>query len=450
MMRVSIMIVQSVILMLALSEAGAFLAPTPQTIRSTKLHAIEENEGMMEGLVAAGSSLQSQLASAFSNLEESDQYDAVLTGLCAKILDEPSLSGDDITVMLDDPISLLEEMNARRVKAGSRSLMALVDAAAASKDSKTMAKVISLSAKNGSVSQYGLLQRDITQLPTMTNSKVPCPDGVTRTRGERLANLPDIPTDERGSEISSALAVSGVLGFCWVAGILDLEPISTATNFIWVLIVAIGALDNFYDLLKFGTNTFAKDKVELPQELPLGLGSGALTGTVVQGFNRLITVDTERECECEAAAFFVAYTLGLPCFSFKPNALEAAVMVAESSQPDNQIDPLLTNNGMMKMLVWLMAPVAMESEKHPQLIQSDPREAGGFMERLEKSSLVNNEDLWWLDVGAEQEKEDMLKWAYAEADLLLRRQSTVVTEITERLASGAATVGDCVAAIENY
>ncbi len=313
-----------------------------------------------------------------------------------------------------------------------------------------MAKVISLSAKNGSVSQYGLLQRDVTQLPTMTNSKVQCPDGVTRTRGERLANLPDIPTDERGSEISSALAVSGVLGFCWVAGILDLEPISTATNFIWVLIVAIGALDNFYDLLKFGTNTFAKDKVELPQELPLGLGSGALTGTVVQGFNRLINVDTERECECEAAAFFVAYTLGLPCFSFKPNALEAAVMVAESSQPDNDIDPLLTNNGMMKMLVWLMAPVAMESEKHPQLIQSDPREAGGFMERLEKSSLVNNEDLWWLDVGAEQEKEDMLKWAYAEADLLLRRQRTVVTEITERLASGAATVGDCVAAIENY
>lgn len=312
-----------------------------------------------------------------------------------------------------------------------------------------MARVISLSAKNGSVSQYGLLQREITQLPAMTNSKVRCPDGTTKTRGERLASLPDIPTDERGSEISSALAVSSVLGFCWVAGILDLEPISTVTNFLWVLIVAVGALDNFYDLLKFGTNTFAKDKVELPEELPLSLGSGQLTGTVVKGFNRLISVDTERECECEAAAFFVAYTLGLPCFSFKPNALEAAVMVAESSQTDNDIDPLLTNNGMMKMLVWLMAPVAMESEKHPQLIQSDPREAGGFMERLERSNLINKDDLWWLEEG-EQEKEDMLKWAYAEADLLLRRQSTVVTEITERLASGAATVGDCVAAIENY
>lgn len=445
------MIFQYLILMLAFMEGIAFLAPASQTIRSVKLHATDQdgNEGMMEGLVAAGSSLQSQLASAFSNLDETDQYDAVLTGLCAKILDQPSLSGDDVIVALEDPISLLEEMNARRVSAGSRSLMALVDAAAVSKDSKTMARVISLSAKNGSVSQYGLLQREITQLPTMTNSKVQCPDGTTKTRGERLASLPDIPTDERGSEISSALAVSSVLGFCWVAGILNLEPISTVTNFVWVLIVAIGALDNFYDLLKFGTNTFAKDKIELPEELPLSLGSGQLTGTVVKGFNRLISVDTERECECEAAAFFVAYTLGLPCFSFKPNALEAAVMVAESSQTDNDIDPLLTNNGMMKMLVWLMAPVAMESEKHPQLIQSDPREAGGFMERLERSNLINKDDLWWLEEG-EEEKEDMLKWAYAEADLLLRRQSTVVTEITERLASGAATVGDCVAAIENY
>ncbi len=129
MLRVSIMIFQYVILMLALIEGNAFLAPASHTIRSVKLHATDQdgNEGMIEGLVAAGSSLQSQLASAFSNLDESDQYDAVLTGLCAKILDQPSLSGDDVIVALEDPISLLEEMNARRVSAGSRSLMALVD-----------------------------------------------------------------------------------------------------------------------------------------------------------------------------------------------------------------------------------------------------------------------------------------------------------------------------------
>ena len=271
-----------------------------------------------------------------------------------------------------------------------------------------------------------------------------------KSRSERLDSLPEIPTDERGTEITSALTVSSVLGFCWVCGVLGFDTITPYTTIVWVLILGVGAIDNFYDLIKLGTKTFAKDQVgELPKELPLGLGSGSLTGTIVKGFNRLIQVDTERECECEAAAIFVAYSLGLSCFSFRPNALEAAVMVAESSQVNNDLDPLLTNNGMMKMLVWLMAPVAMESAKHPQLIQSDPREAEGFLSRLEKSTLINEDDLWWLEEDP-KEKQDMLRWALAEADLLLRRENTVVTEITERLASGAATVGDCVAAIEGY
>lgn len=128
-MNATIMIFQVVILMMALVEGSAFMAPASKTARSVRLHAEDQdgNEGIVEGLVSAGSSLQSQLASAFSNLDESDQYDAVLTGLCAKILDQPSLSGDDVIVALEDPISLLEEMNARRVSAGSRSLMALVD-----------------------------------------------------------------------------------------------------------------------------------------------------------------------------------------------------------------------------------------------------------------------------------------------------------------------------------
>jgi len=441
------------------SLSQAFLPPAPQTpYRFVKqLFAGQEssnnnnnNNNNNEGLVAMGSDLQSQLASAFSALDEGDQYDAVLTGLCAKILDQPTLAGDLVVDALKDPISLLEEMNSRRVSAGSRSLMALVDAAAASKDSKTMARVISLSAKNGSISRYGLLQREMIPLPTSFNEKIKCPDGTMKSRSERLDSLPEIPTDERGTEITSALTVSSLLGFCWVCGVLGFDTITPYTTIVWVLILGVGAIDNFYDLIKLGTKTFAKDQVgELPKELPLGLGSGSLTGTIVKGFNRLIQVDTERECECEAAAFFVAYSLGLPCFSFRPNALEAAVMVAESSQVNNDLDPLLTNNGMMKMLVWLMAPVAMESAKHPQLIQSDPREAEGFLSRLEKSTLINEDDLWWLEEDP-KEKQDMLRWALAEADLLLRRENTVVTEITERLASGAATVGDCVAAIEGY
>jgi hypothetical protein len=325
-----------------------------------------------------------------------------------------------------------------------------LQAAAAAQDAKLMAKIMSLATKNRSISQYGILQREFAPLPVRRDSRVKCPDGRTRTRAERLDSLPDIPTDDRGKEVTSALAVSTVLGFCWVAGILGLDDITPLTNTFGFLIVFVGVVDNFFDLIKFGVKTLGSEKIgNIPDNLPLGLGSGQITGTVVKGINRLIQVDTERECECEASAFFAAYTLGLPCFSFRPNALEAAVMAAESSRSDNEIDPLLTSNGIMKILVWLMAPVAMESDKHPQLIQSDPREAEGFLNRLERSDLIDKNELWWLQEGPE-EKQDMLKWAYTEADLLLRRQSAAVKEITERLASGAATVGDCVASIENY
>jgi hypothetical protein len=54
--------------------------------------------------------------------------------------------------------------------------------------------------------------------------------------------------------------------------------------------------------------------------------------------------------------------------------------------------------------------------------------------------------LWWMD--NDKETNDLLKWAYAEADNLLRTNKGAVTELTERLAGGAATVGDCVAVME--
>jgi hypothetical protein len=120
------------IMTIIINQSHAFLIPVSTPFSSTVKLLATTNEddngnGNGKGLVAMGNSLQSQLASAFSALDESDQYDAVLTGLCAKILDQPSLSGDEVIVALQDSISLLEEMNLRKVSAGSRSLMALVD-----------------------------------------------------------------------------------------------------------------------------------------------------------------------------------------------------------------------------------------------------------------------------------------------------------------------------------
>ena len=125
-------------------------------------------------------------------------------------------------------------------------------------------------------------------------------------------------------------------------------------------------------------------------------------------------------------------------------------MVVESTKEDSRLDPLLSSVGILKMLVWLLAPVAMESSKHAQLVMSDPRESMGLLERLEDKAdaLLKEGDLFW--TVNEQEKTDLLKWAYAEADLLLRANRGVVADISQRLAGGAATVGDCVAVIENW
>jgi hypothetical protein len=176
----------------------------------------------------------------------------------------------------------------------------------------------------------------------------------------------------------------------------------------------------------------------------------------------LWSVDTERECQCEAAAFYAAYSLGLPCFGFKPNALEAALLMFESSntedEADKALDTLLSDAGLLKVLIWLMAPVAMESSLHPQLIISDPREAKGFLQRLKEKAKKFGADLevnslLKIDEGdaiSQQEIDDLLKWAYAEADLLLRNNKNMVNILSERLIGGAATLGDCVAVLEGW
>jgi hypothetical protein len=77
------------------------------------------------GLVSLPQPSASKLASAFLGLQERDQYDAVLTGLCAKILDEVPV--EKTVSALQDPMALLQEMNDRQVPASPRSLMALID-----------------------------------------------------------------------------------------------------------------------------------------------------------------------------------------------------------------------------------------------------------------------------------------------------------------------------------
>jgi hypothetical protein len=46
---------------------------------------------------------------------------------------------------------------------------------------------------------------------------------------------------------------------------------------------------------------------------------------------------------------------------------------SDGFQIQGNLDNLVSDVGLLKVLIWLMAPVAMEISKHPQLISSDPR-----------------------------------------------------------------------------
>ena len=114
------------------------------------------------------------------------------------------------------------------------------------------------------------------------------------------------------------------------------------------------------------------------------------------------------------------------------------------------LDPLLSSDGILKILIWLLAPVAAENLKYPQLIVSDPRETFGLLKRLEKSCLERDIDIYNILSYLDTDKDFILCWAYKEAESLLLRNKNMVEALEMRLAGGAATVGDCVAVLEGW
>lgn len=364
-----------------------------------------------------------------------------------------------------------------------------IKATALTSDALLMAKMLSLTIQNGAISRFGSLQGSITPIPRSTSSSTPSfasfAFGTTQEQQKRLESLPDVPDDDRAAEVSQAVLFSGLLASCVGINVINglfghsLDDITVWTNLLLGVAITTVAVDNFFDVIVSGGSAVAKmnqDKlpenirsVQAPkkEEMPLGIGTGSLTGSVVRGLSRLLADNTERDCQCEAAAVFVAYSLGLPVFAFQPNALEGAALVLQSMEENEggfnsqrggkrSMDSLASDIGLLKVMMWLMAPVAMELSKYPQLMSSEPREARGFVQRLANKMKGSNQltpavvalkDALPVD---DEELNAYLRWALAEADLLLRSNAKVVDALSEALAGGAATVGDCVAVLEEW
>ena len=216
-------------------------------------------------------------------------------------------------------------------------------ATALASDARIMAKVLSLAIKNGAIANYGTLQSTINLFPQRSNFS---PFGGNRNQQlERLQNLPEVPDDDRAAEISQAITFATVVSSCLAinifGGLFGLEDLAPWTNLVLGITVTRVVVDNFFDVLVMGGSAVAKmNEDKLPdsakninapkkEEMPLGLGTGSITGSVVRGLTRLLSVHTERDCQCEAASVFAAYSLGLPCFAFQPNALEVSLDIIQ-------------------------------------------------------------------------------------------------------------------------
>ncbi|KAL3800885.1 hypothetical protein ACHAW5_002036 [Stephanodiscus triporus] len=467
------------------------------------------------------------LDEAFSGLDDADKYETVLSGLCAKIVDDGSENNAKSSIV--DPMRLLGEMNALGISMGPRGTVGLIDATALSSDARIMAEVLSLAKRNGAISRYGCLQGDVDPVPRSSSSFNSNSnsnsfsfgggggDGDRERRIRRLASLPPVPDDDRATEVANAATFAIAIASCMFveafAGPFHLDGLAPWANVAIFVAVTILVLDNLFDAIVGSTTLLVRMKdgdgitdvladaargagsgsstsssqstIVRKEDMPLGIGTGKMTGSVFRGFGRLLSDDTERDCMCEAAAVFAAYGLGLPCFAFRPNAREGAALVLQSMRGEGEggetnedgggydrdrrrrrrrsttMDCLASDVGLMKVMVWLMAPVAMELSRYPRLMSSEPREASGFLDRLASASASTMASGGGSSPGTlsaladalpadDEERDAYLRWALAEADVLLRRNAKVVDSLSGALAGGAATAGDCVAILEGF
>jgi len=154
----------------------------------------------------------------------------------------------------------------------------------------------------------------------------------------------------------------------------------------------------------------------------------------------------QRECTVESASFLLGYLLGLPCCPFAPTVYKPLDMLATSGDAiaaDVGAPPRLVD----RVLIWLLAPAAVETTVYREMLQSEPSLAQDFLEaarRREASLGVDVQDGGW----RAEEDEARVRWAYAEARKLLQRYSGVREALQERMATGVS-AGECVVLIED-
>ena len=400
---------------------GARCAPA----RSIKMNVAEEEEPADitpasgagaggGGLATVGATFEQLLGS----LPAKEKYNAVLLSLVS------GESSADPSAALD----LVSEMTSKRIVLSKDALKALLDSAVNAGEPAAILDSLRASRANGACRAFGTPQ---LQLPD-------------RPSAAALEALPPLPADSRGVEVGAAAAfavgIGGVLALELVDFVDFTDGLVSAPPLPLVLAVLAAG---------WGTDRYVRQ--------------GELAALIGRGLARLFSRDLQRECALESSSFLLGYLLGLPCCPFAPTVFKPLDMLqgtgdgleAELGSPARLVD---------RVLIWLMAPAALEIMSYKELLQADATLGRQFLSaarRREASLGVDVTQGGWGAAAAAADgaggggeaaidaaDEQRVRWAYGEARRLLTRYSGVREVLQQQMASGVS-AGDCVVLIED-
>lgn len=390
----------------SLLTGGLMQRFAPAPLASSKVAAartlplvLQEQESSASDLVVAGATLEQALDA----LPEGEKYNAVLVSLLSK-----REGGNSSQTAME----LVREMSGKRLKLSPEAVKELVDTAIDSGEIEGILSSLSAARDNGACRTFATPQLRLQTKPSEA----------------AFASLPKLPSDARGAEV-------GIAG-------------------VFLAAVAFLALDEVADSLDF---LLPGVDVEAPP-LPLifggflafwGLDRYALEGNNFQmlgtGLTRLFQRDLKRECAVESASFLLGYLLGLPCCPFTPTAFKPIEML---KQVRDRLEEGVGDQARLadRILIWLSSPIALESMKYGDLLQSDPDLTIKFLNAATRRQAEIGVDVmqggWSPD-----ENDERIRWAYSEARKLLQSYSGVREELQERMAAGVS-VGECINVIE--
>ena len=344
--------------------------------------------------------LGDQFEAALGSLPAAERYNAVLESL----LTTKGQAGP--------ALDLIDEMNQKRVRLSSKATKALLDFGVSSTNMTLLSRIFVAAQTNGACRNFA----------------VPALKPGAKPSASALGALPELPTDDRASEVTAALAFTLTFG-----GLLALQ--------------LADVLDFFLPGIDISAPPFQLVLVGLAGGWGYDRYSqrGEWAGVLTRGLSRLFERDLQRECTVESGSFLLGYLLGLPCMAFAPTAerpLDMLVQAGELSTLPSGQQPRVID----RLLIWAMAPVAAEQLVYRESLVSEPELGLNLLRASRRREASLGVDVqqggWRVD-----EDELRVRWAYAEARRLLQRYSGLREQLQESMVTGVS-VGDCALLVE--